>query len=146
MLPRTAEYAVRAVVLLARHSGERLVSTGEIASVIGAPRNYLSKTLNTLVRSGILTSMRGPGGGFALAKPPGLISVADVIAVFAEAQPRHSRCLLEDKPCDAAFPCASHRRWVTLTRLAREPLVATTIGELCGNHRWTSALKRRMTR
>ena len=140
MLPRTAEYAVRAAVLLARHYGERLVSADEIATVVGAPRNYLSKTLNTLVRSGVLTSMRGPGGGFALAKTPDLISVAEVIDVFADAQPRPQRCLLEDRPCDALFPCAAHRRWVTITRIAREPLVATTIGELCGNHRWTSAL------
>ena len=140
MLPRTAEYAVRAAVLLARHYGERLVSADEIASVVGAPRNYLSKTLNTLVRSGVLTSMRGPGGGFALAKTPDQLSVAEVIDVFADAQSRPARCLLHDRPCEAEYPCAAHLRWVTITRIAREPLVATTIGELCGNHRYTSAL------
>ena len=140
MLPRTAEYAVRAAVLLARHYGERLVSADEIATVLGAPRNYLGKTLNTLVRSGVLTSMRGPGGGFALAKTPDLLSVAEVIDVFAEVQATDARCVLEDRPCDALSPCAAHRRWSTITRIAREPLVATTIGELCGNHRWTNAL------
>ncbi len=145
MLPRTAEYAVRAAVLLARHYGGPLVSADEIASVVGAPRNYLSKTLNALVRGGVLTSMRGPGGGFALARTPDLISVAEVIDVFADAQPRAARCLLEDKPCDGDFPCAAHRRWVTITRIAREPLVATTIGELCGNHRWTSASNNGLT-
>ncbi|MEO7456906.1 MAG: Rrf2 family transcriptional regulator [Gemmatimonadaceae bacterium] len=139
MMPRTAEYAVRAAVLLARHYGERRVSADEIATVLGAPRNYLSKTLNALVRSGVLTSMRGPTGGFSLAKTPELISVADVIDVFADAEPAAARCVLEDRPCDSLFPCAAHRRWVTITRIAREPLVATTIGELCGNHRWTNA-------
>ena len=139
MLARTAEYAVRAAVLLARHYGERLVSADEIATVVGAPRNYLSKTLNALVRGGVLTSMRGPGGGFALAKTPDLLSVAEVIDVFADAEPTAARCVLMDKPCDADFPCAAHRRWVTITRIAREPLLATTIGELCGNHRWMNA-------
>lgn len=139
MLPRTAEYAVRAAVLLARHYGERLVSADEIATVVGAPRNYLSKTLNALVRRGVLVSMRGPGGGFALATNPDLLSVAAVIDVFADPKPVPARCLLEDRPCDAAFPCAAHRRWVTITRIAREPLAATTIGELCGNHRWTNS-------
>jgi len=139
MLPRTAEYAVRAAVLLARHYGERRVRADEIAAVLGAPRNYLSKTLNTLVRSGVLTSMRGPNGGFSLAKTPDLLSVAEVIDVFGDTQHRAARCVLEDRACDALFPCAAHRRWITITRIAREPLVATTIGELCGNHRWTNA-------
>jgi Rrf2 family protein len=140
MMPRTAEYAVRAVVLLARHHGERLVSADEIATVLGAPRNYMSKTLNSLVRNGVLTSMRGPGGGFALKKSPELVSVADVVDVFADPQLKSVRCLLEDKPCDADAPCVAHRRWVAITRIAREPLLATTIGELCSNHRSTSAL------
>jgi Rrf2 family protein len=139
MLSRTADYAVRAVVLLARHHGERLVSADEIASVLGAPRNYMSKTLNTLARRGVLTSMRGPGGGFGLALAPDALSVATVIDVFADARPVVTRCLLEDRPCNIDEPCSAHRRWMTITRIAREPLVGTTIGELCGTHRGTSA-------
>jgi Rrf2 family protein len=139
MLSRTADYAVRAVVLLARHHGKRLVSADEIASVLGAPRNYMSKTLNTLARRGVLTSMRGPGGGFGLALAPDALSVATVIDVFADARPVVTRCLLEDRPCNIDDPCSAHRRWMTITRIAREPLVGTTIGELCGTHRGTSA-------
>lgn len=135
MLPRTAEYAVRATVLLARHYGKRLVSADEIATVVGAPRNYLSKTLHALVRGGVLVSMRGPGGGFALAVSPDVLSLAQVIDLFAESRPSAARCLIRDSPCNAEFPCAAHRRWVALTRIAREPLAATTISELCENHR-----------
>jgi Rrf2 family protein len=138
MLSRTADYAVRAVVLLARHHGERLVSADEIASVLGAPRNYMSKTLNALARRGVLTSMRGPGGGFALAIPPDDLSVATVIDVFADTRPVVARCLLEDRPCSLDAPCSAHRHWMTITRISREPLVGTTIGELCGTHRGTS--------
>ena len=54
MLSRTAGYAVRAVIVLARAYGKRAISADEIASTLGAPRNYLSKTLNALVRRGIL--------------------------------------------------------------------------------------------
>jgi Rrf2 family protein len=138
MLSRTADYAVRAAVLLARHYGERLVSSDEIATVVGAPRNYMSKTLNALARQGVLTSMRGPGGGFALAIAPDLLPVATVVDVFTDTRPVVARCLIEDRPCDADAPCSAHRRWMTITRLARDPLAATTIGELCGIHRYTS--------
>ena len=132
MLSRTAEYAVRAVVLLARHYGGRPVRADEIASVLGAPRNYLSKTLNALTHCGILTSARGPGGGYALAIAPNVLSVADVADVFADTRPAGARCLLDDSPCDQAHPCAAHRRWTDVALSAREPLLRTAIGELCG--------------
>ena len=132
MLSRTAEYAVRAVVLLARHYGERHVRADEIASVLGAPRNYLSKTLNALTHRGILTSARGPGGGYALAIAPNVLSVADVADVFADTRPGGARCLLDDSPCNQTHPCAAHRRWTDISLSAREPLLRTAIGELCG--------------
>jgi Rrf2 family protein len=132
MLSRTAEYAVRAAILLARHYGVRLVSTDEIASVVGAPRNYLSKTLNTLTRRGILTSVRGPGGGYALAMDPSQLSVADVTDVFDDMKPGGARCLLADVPCDRLHPCAAHKRWTQITLSARESLVNTALSSLTG--------------
>lgn len=135
MLARTVEHAVRAAIVLARHYGERSVSADEIASIVGAPRNYLSKTLNVLTRRGILTSARGPGGGFALAVAPESLSVADIADVFADPRPTDARCLLGDARCNAKNPCSAHRRWTELARLAREPLSHTTIGDLCGERR-----------
>lgn len=130
MLSRTAEYAVRAVVVLARNHGGSL-SAGEIASILGAPRNYLSKTLSALTRRGILRSTRGPGGGYALAAAPARLSVADIAAVFADGSTEHARCLLSDSPCDPQRACVAHRRWVSMTVGAREVLMRMPIGELC---------------
>lgn len=145
MLPRTAEYAVRATVFLARHHGERLVSADEIAAVVGAPRNYLSKTLNALTNAGLLVSMRGPGGGFALARAADTVSVADVVDVFATATAPAARCLLEDRPCNGDSPCAAHQRWTTMTRIAREPLVGTTIADLSRTSPMDEYLQQGMT-
>jgi Rrf2 family protein len=132
MLSRTVEYAVRAVVLLGRHYGERTMRTDELAARLGAPRNYLSKTLNVLARHGVLTSARGPGGGYSLATPPDRLSIADIADVFTEQRPHDARCLLGDAPCDALHPCSAHRRWSAITVQAREPLLSTTIAQLCG--------------
>lgn len=145
MLPRTAEHAVRAAVFLARHHGKRLVSADEIALVVGAPRNYLSKTLNALANAGVLVSMRGPGGGFALARPADCLSVADVVDVFSGSTFRAARCVLEDRPCNSDNPCTAHQRWTTMTRIAREPLVATTIGDLCRTSPMDECLQQGMT-
>jgi Rrf2 family protein len=135
MLSRTEEYAVRAVVLLATHYGQRAVNADDVASILGAPHNYMSKTLNALARHGILMSARGPGGGFSLAVAPNILTVADVVDVFADARPIGARCLLADAMCDPTRPCSAHFRWTELTVAAREPLLRTTIGELCADRR-----------
>ena len=132
MLSRTAEYAVRAVIVLAREYGERAVSADEIASILGAPHNYLSKTLTALARRGILTSTRGPGGGFSLAVAPDVLTVADIVEVFAEHSTGTARCVIRDSACDPGNPCSAHRRWTELTLSAREPLLRTALSELCG--------------
>jgi len=132
MLSRTAEHALRAAILLARHYGDRLMSADEIAAVIGAPRNYLSKTLNTLTRRGILTAARGPGGGYALAMSPSELSIADITDVFEEARPDGPRCLIADRPCDRLHPCDAHQRWTQITLAARESLANTALSSLTG--------------
>ena len=53
MLSVTAEHAVRAVLLLARYKGAKALSADAIAAELGAPRNYLAKTLNALAKDGV---------------------------------------------------------------------------------------------
>ena len=65
MLSQTSEHAIRAVLFLAQQHGEP-VSADRVAGALGAPANYLGKTLNMLARRGLLASSRGPAGGFRL--------------------------------------------------------------------------------
>ena len=67
MLNQTADHALRALLAIARHGGERPLRVEEVAGLTGAPRNYLGKTLGGLVKAGLLQSSRGPLGGFSLA-------------------------------------------------------------------------------
>ena len=132
MLSKTAELAVRAVVMLAGHYGEGLVPADKVASSVGAPRNYLSKTLHALVRSGVLTSVRGPGGGFELAIPPDQLSLADIVDVFTDPRAKRRTCLLGGRACDPEHACTAHEHWTALVTEAREPLTETTINALRG--------------
>jgi Rrf2 family protein len=72
-----ADYAVRAAVELAA-SGE-MVTADHIAHAQGIPLNFLENILGDLRRAGIVESRRGQSGGYLLARPPGEISIADVI-------------------------------------------------------------------
>jgi Rrf2 family protein len=133
MLSLTADYALRAILVLAREPRGTAVQSDRIAAAIDAPRNYLSKTMNALAKAGIVASARGPLGGFVLTQDPSSLSVARVAEVFDE--PRlHRKCLLGRRQCDAENPCAAHARWSTMMRSARAPLTTTSIADLLGHN------------
>lgn len=78
MLSQTAEYALRAVVHLARHTAEP-VTVEAVAKATKIPISYLAKILQQLSREGLATSQRGLHGGFVLSKDPAGITLYDVI-------------------------------------------------------------------
>jgi len=82
VLPQTAEYALRAVLLIAARETQVPLSVERIAAVLHAPRNYLGKTLHQLARAGVLASARGRSGGFCLAVAAEQLSLAAVVAPF----------------------------------------------------------------
>jgi Rrf2 family transcriptional regulator, iron-sulfur cluster assembly transcription factor len=110
MLSNTGEYALRAVIYLAEHEGEGPVRVEDVAAALAVPRNYLSKILHALVKRGILSSLRGPRGGFELAVPSTLVSLYDVVEPFGDLEARRT-CLLGRHECSDAQPCAVHDRW-----------------------------------
>ena len=129
MISQTANHALRALLAIARHGGERPLRVDEVAELTGAPRNYLGKTLGALVKAGLLRSARGPLGGFTLAVDTATVTVGRGADLFAEPRaPR--RCLTGDRPCDPNHPCAAHAVWTAMTAAARAPLDATTLADL----------------
>ncbi len=83
MISRTAEYALRAVVHLAACTATGNIDTSQTLDQIAAgtkvPAGYLSKVLQQLAKANIVTSQRGLGGGFRLARLPENITVYDVV-------------------------------------------------------------------
>jgi Rrf2 family protein len=119
MLSGTAEYALRAVVHLARTGATEPVRAEDLAAAIDVPRNYLGKILNELVRAGILHSARGKHGGFRLARPADQVPLLDIVSLFDRVQGQR-RCLLGRPECSDRSPCPAHRRWkATAERIAR---------------------------
>jgi Rrf2 family protein len=131
MLSRTAEYALRAVLHLAERGDGLPVTVNDIATALGAPRNYLSKILHVLARGEILSSTRGPRGGFRLAVPPADLSLAQVVDSF-DPPDDTSSCLLRAEGCDLGDPCPAHHRWKAACDGFRRFFEDTTIAELAG--------------
>ena len=79
-------FAIEAVVDIAYHAGSETVQSGEITRRQGIPRRYLEQTLQQLARAGILTGVRGPRGGYRLARERRRISVGDIVRVVQQAE------------------------------------------------------------
>lgn len=126
----TVRYALLALTYLATCEG-RLVKAEEIASAKGIPKPFLSKILHELARRGILTSVKGPKGGFALKVDPSKLSLWDVVSLLGE-DTKFGYCLLYPETCDALSPenCVVHEKWAQIKEQALEFLKSTTLLDL----------------
>jgi Rrf2 family protein len=131
LISKTAEYALRAVLFIARQSEQGPVRANELARVLGVPSNYLSKILHTLARAGLLTSGRGPRGGFQLAKTADEMLLADVLEALDPSLLR-SDCLLGNPTCSDEEACAVHHRWRDLRDPICEFFRGTTVASVMG--------------
>ena len=78
-------YAVEAVLYVAYNAGGSPISGRDIAECQGLPPRYLEQLLQKLVRGNILRGVRGPHGGYVLAREKRRISVGDICEVLADA-------------------------------------------------------------
>lgn len=127
MFSSTAEYALRAVAYLAVQEGH-LSSSQTIADYTKVPAGYLSKILNDLVNAGMVSSKRGPSGGFALIRPAETLTVLEVVNAVDPLQ-RITVCPL-GIPAHGTNLCKLHRRLDDAIALVEGALSASTIAEL----------------
>ena len=129
MFTRTCEYAVRAATYIAEYGAEKPVLARDVAAYADVPLKYLQKVLRDMVRSGVLKSARGIGGGFRLARPAGKVSLMDVVAPFDDVL-RRSNCPFGNPQCGIANPCPVHDRWGRVMGSYQRFLTTTTLGKL----------------
>ena len=108
LLSRTSEYAIRALVyILVQNRAGRRPGFKEIANKTDAPEQFLAKILQTLAKKGMISSVKGRGGGFFFEDPDEILSLYEVI-VLLEDKGFFSDCLLGLKSCNEQRPCPLH--------------------------------------
>lgn len=127
-LPQTAEYALRAVCYIAEREESGPVPVSEIAAALGAPQNYLSKTLHQLGTRGVLSSVRGARGGYVLAGRAADLRLATIVEPFLA--PTESRCIMGRPHCSDATACGAHWRWKEVKETARAFFMELTVADL----------------
>ncbi|MBX3379105.1 MAG: Rrf2 family transcriptional regulator [Phycisphaeraceae bacterium] len=127
MLSQTVEYALRAVVHLAGLKPGQTVNSESIAEQTKVSHGYLAKILRDLVVARLITSQRGPNGGFALARPAGTISMLDVVNAVDP--------IMRLKECPLGNPlhielCPLHRRLDNAIGMIEREFQRTMIAEV----------------
>ena len=84
MLPKKLFYALEAVLYIAYNAGHGPIASRDIAAKQGLPPRYLEQLMQKLVRGGILRGLRGPNGGYLLARERRRITVADICDILQE--------------------------------------------------------------
>lgn len=125
-----AQYAVRAMVDLSLHSDGRPVALREISRREEIPLNYLEQLFFRLKKAQVVASVRGPGGGYILARPSALIKVGEIVAMVEE--PLNPVSCLDDggAACHRMSRCVTHNVWQGLGERIRGFLDAISLEEL----------------
>ena len=132
LLSTKITYSVRSLAYIANYStGERPIPLSEIAEVEGISLHYLEQLFNKLRRGGIVTSIRGPKGGFFLARPASEISIDDIIRVlgievFSNLSEGNDQGDVSDKSCARG----TGRMWQDFRQHIRDYLGSRTLQEI----------------
>jgi len=113
LFSRQCEYALQAVLYLAKINTGKMTSIKEMASRLDIPYHYLAKILQNLSNKGILQSVKGRTGGFALRIPVDQITLLQVIDAVDGPAVKHT-CVMGFGECSDENPCALHDEWVRL--------------------------------
>jgi Rrf2 family iron-sulfur cluster assembly transcriptional regulator len=132
-LTTKGRFAVTAMIDLALRQGEGPVTLAGISERQGISLSYLEQLFGKLRRHELVASVRGPGGGYTLAKPMEVVSVADVIIAVDE--PLDATQCGGKENCHDEGRCMTHDLWTNLNKRMFEYLASVTLAALVEQQR-----------
>jgi Rrf2 family protein len=131
MLSNTSKYAIRAMIYLALHA-EKKGKTGikTISGDLGIPSPFLAKILQVLAKHKLLSSTKGPNGGFGLGRDPRKITLYEIVTVI-DGNDIFDKCIISLRTChDENIPCPLHSRYEPLRIEMKKLFEQQDIGNL----------------
>jgi len=132
-LTTRGRFAVTAMVDLALHGHDSPVTLASISTRRKISSSYLEQLLGKLRRQELVISVRGPGGGFSLAKPAESISVADIVQAVDENLDT-TQCHGHQDCCDQHC-CITHDLWASLNAHIQAYLAGISLQDLVARER-----------
>ena len=130
LISTKGRYALRVLIDMAEHAGGGYLPLKEVAARQGISEKYLESILKALVRGGILTGMRGKGGGYKLALPPEECSVGRVLRLTEESLAPVACLESGAAPCPRTAECRTLAMWQGLDKVISEYLDGITLAQL----------------
>lgn len=128
-------YALRGILYIALLQAEgRRVQVDEISEKLGVPRHFLGKILKRLVKEGLLQSVKGPYGGFALA-PDTLQTPLLKIIELTDGLGTFNNCVLRLHACNSLNPCPLHRQVMDIKNNLQQIMMGTLVADLMNGDR-----------
>lgn len=130
MFSNSSKYAIKAVLYLALNSNEKKkIMVKDIAEPINVPQAYIAKLLQELSRQNVISSTRGPKGGFYLSEKDKKQPLQRIIHVI-DGEKRLTSCLLSLEKCNEEKPCPLHKMASPLRAKLLNSLANKTIFDL----------------
>jgi len=124
------DYALKAVLDLAIHYGNGLVTIHDLAGRIDAPIKFLEQVLLDLKRGGFVESRRGKIGGYLLSKPTSQIKLGDVVR-FIDGPIEPLSCVAgEYAGCNDIYKCIFRQIWQKVTKATSDIIDTVTFEDL----------------
>ncbi|MBK5269944.1 MAG: Rrf2 family transcriptional regulator [Bacteroidia bacterium] len=103
-------YAIRGILYVTLMSNEKeKVQLNEISEKLSVPRHFLAKIMKRMVKEGILTSSKGPNGGFSINKKT-ISTKIETILRLTDGPADINNCVLSFRKCNATLPCPLHHQ------------------------------------
>ncbi len=129
LLSTKGRYAVMAMVEIAKQSGSKPRSLGDVAGRLDLSLAYLEQLFMKLRRNGLVQSVRGPGGGYVLGRDAYAISICEIMCAVDEPL-KMTRCDAEGDGCVATKRCSTHFLWEALGAQIEQFLATATLGDV----------------
>jgi Rrf2 family protein len=133
LLNRDTDYAVRALLQIARKPSERM-PVSELTARLKIPHPFLRKIFQTLQKEGVVSSSKGRGGGFVLAAAPRESSLIRLMEIF-QGPLELSHCLYREDLCTDIRTCPLRRRIQSLEKIIVKDIQSITLQSLLDKRR-----------
>jgi len=128
MFSKTCEYGIRAMIFISQKSSEGIkVGVKEISKGIDSPEHFIAKILQDLSRRGLVTSYKGPNGGFFIEKES-VITLADIVKAI-DGDKLFVKCGLGLGYCSEEHPCPIHNDFKVIRNSISEMLNKSKLNE-----------------
>lgn len=130
MFSKACEYALRATLYIAQNSSnDKRLGVEEIATGIDAPKSFTAKILQQLNKGHVISSAKGPNGGFFISEKLKSQPVWHVLAAMGEEE-RINNCVMGLNECSDKKPCPMHAQYKGIKQQLAELFQNSTVADI----------------